>query len=60
MGPRHEAFAGNVRLAPGDPLPWPFKAPEPEAPSPFTPLRLIPVEWRAPDGALVFGWRLTE
>jgi len=60
MGPRHEAFAGNVRLAPGDPLPWPFKAPEPEAPSPFTPLRLLPVEWRAPDGALVFGWRLTE
>jgi len=60
MGPRHEAFAGNVRLAPGDPLPWPFKAPEPAAPSPFTPLRLIPVEWRAPDGALVFGWRLTE
>ena len=24
LSPRREAFAGNVRLAPADPLPWPF------------------------------------
>jgi hypothetical protein len=57
---RHEAFAGAIRLAPADPLPWPFRAPEPEAPSAFTPLVLEPVEWRDEKGALVLGWRLTE
>lgn len=60
MSPGHEAFAGNVRLAPGDALPWPFKAPEPEPPSAFVPLTLTPVEWRDAKGELVFGWRLTE
>jgi hypothetical protein len=53
-------FAGSIRLAPADPLPWPFKPPEPEAPSVFTPIVLEPVEWRDAKGALVFGWRLTE
>lgn len=60
LSPRHEAFAGAIRLAPADPLPWPFRAPEPEAPSAFTPLVLEPVEWRDAKGALVLGWRLTE
>jgi hypothetical protein len=60
LSPRHEAFAGNVRLAPADPLPWPFRAPEQEPPSAFTPFSLRPVEWRDTNGALVFGWRLTE
>jgi hypothetical protein len=60
LSPRHEAFAGAIRLAPADPLPWPFRAPEPEAPSAFTPLLLEPVEWRDAKGALVLGWRLTE
>jgi hypothetical protein len=60
LSPRHEAFAGAIRLAPADPLPWPFQAPEPEAPSAFTPLLLEPVEWRDARGALVLGWRLTE
>ena len=53
-------FAGSIRLAPADPLPWPFKPPEPEAPSVFTPIVLEPVEWRDAKGALVFGWRLSE
>ena len=60
LSPTHEAFAGNIRLAPTDPLPWPFAVPEPEAPSAFTPIVLTPVEWRDDFGGLVFGWRLTE
>jgi hypothetical protein len=60
LSPRREAFAGNVRLAPADPLPWPFPTPQAEAPSAFVPLVLQPVEWRDRNGALVFGWRLTE
>jgi hypothetical protein len=60
LSPRHEAFAGAIRLAPADPLPWPFRAPEPEAPSAFIPLVLEPVEWRDAKGRLVLGWRLTE
>ncbi len=60
LSPSHEAFAGNIRLAPTDPLPWPFDLPEPEAPSAFTPIVITPVEWRDPMGALVFGWRLSE
>ncbi|MDY7226580.1 hypothetical protein [Hyalangium rubrum] len=60
LSPRHEAFAGAIRLAPADPLPWPFRVPEPEAPSAFAPLLLEPVEWRDAKGVLVLGWRLTE
>jgi hypothetical protein len=60
LSPRREAFAGNVRLAPADPLPWPFPTPQPEAPSAFVPLVLQPVEWRDRNGVLVYGWRLTE
>jgi hypothetical protein len=60
LSPRHETFAGNIRLAPADVLPWPFRAPETEAPSAFIPLALEPLEWRDAKGALVFGWRLTE
>jgi hypothetical protein len=60
LAPGHEAFAGNVRLAPADPLPWPFRPPSVEAPSAFVPLVLQPVEWRGRRGELVFGWRLTE
>ena len=60
MAPGHETFAGNVRLAPVDPLPWPFVAPEVTAPSAFVPLSLRPLEWRDERGALVFGWRISE
>ncbi len=56
----YSAFAGSLRLAPSDPLPWPFEAPLVEAPPAFTPLLLVPVEWRDLQGALVFGWRITE
>ncbi|MFT4623605.1 MAG: hypothetical protein ACI8PZ_002261 [Myxococcota bacterium] len=55
LGPSAEVFAGSVRLAPADPLPWPFRAPDVAAPSAFSPLDLVPVEWEE-DGALVFGW----
>ena len=60
MSPTRETFAGSIRLAPADALPWPFRAPETEAPSAFAPLVLTPVEWRDDKGALVFGWRLSE
>ncbi len=60
LSPTRSTFAGSIRLAPADPLPWPFRPPEPEAPSVFTPIVLEPVEWRDAKGALVFGWRLTE
>jgi hypothetical protein len=60
LSPRREAFAGAIRLAPADPLPWPFRAPVPEVPSAFAPLVLEPVEWRDAKGTLVLGWRLTE
>jgi uncharacterized protein (UPF0254 family) len=60
LAPSSEVFAGSVRLAPSDPLPWPFSAPAVEAPSIFTPLDLSPVEWRDRSGGLVFGWRIGE
>ena len=60
LSPRHETFAGNIRLAPSDQLPWPFEPPVAEPPSAFTPLVLRPVEWRDDKGALVFGWRITD
>ena len=58
--PEQSTFAGAIRLAPTDPLPRPFFAPEPEAPSVFTPLALDPVEWRSDTGDLVFGWRISD
>jgi hypothetical protein len=57
---KHETFAGNVRLAPADPLPWPFSPPYPTSPSVFVPLKLEPVEWRDANHELVFGWRVSE
>lgn len=58
--PGYEAYAGSVRLAPADPLPWPFAAPVVDPPSPFAPFQLTPVEWRGDDGERVFGWRVHE
>jgi hypothetical protein len=60
LGLGYSAFAGSLRLAPSDPLPWPFAPPEVEAPPVFSPLQLVPVEWRDSKGELVFGWRITE
>lgn len=56
----HSTFAGALRLAPADPLPWPFERPAVEAPQSFAPLRLTPIEWRDDADALVFGWKVTE
>lgn len=55
-----EAYAGSVRLAPADPLPWPFSAPQSTPPNAFAPIKLTPIEWRADDGSLVFGWSIHE
>ncbi|MGQ0505950.1 MAG: hypothetical protein ACT4TC_11610 [Myxococcaceae bacterium] len=60
MAPGHQTFAGNIRLAPSDKLPWPFPVPEVEAPTPFAPIVLTPVEWRDASAELVWGWRITE
>jgi hypothetical protein len=58
--PGSEAFAGSVRLAPGDPMPWPFPIPRVQPPSPFSALVIDPVEWRDESGELVFGWHIHE
>lgn len=58
LAPDHEVFAGSLRLAPGDPLPWPFQASDVPAPSVFDPLRLVPVVWTDGAGERVFGWSL--
>jgi len=60
LSPDGEVFAGSVRLAPSDPLPWPFRAAQVPAPPVFTPLDLVPVEWLDADGELVFGWSIRE
>jgi hypothetical protein len=58
LDPDGEVFAGAVRLAPSDPLPWPFAASSVSAPSAFTPLQLVPVEWRDAKGDWVYGWSI--
>lgn len=58
LSPQGEVFAGSIRLAPVDPLPWPFLAADTRAPSAFSRIELQPVEWRRPDDELVFGWRI--
>ena len=60
LSPGQAAFAGNVRLAPADPAPWPFPLLDPVTPSPFRPLLLEPLEWRDAGGALVYGWRIRD
>ena len=55
-----EVFAGSLRVAPSDALPWPFAVAEVTPPAVFTPISLRPEEWRAPSGALIFGWRVGE
>lgn len=60
LSPDRELFAGSLRIAPSDPLPWPFAVAQVEPPSVFTPIDLTPVEWRDEDGARVYGWRVSE
>ncbi len=57
LAPSTEVFAGSIRLAPTDPLPWPFEIPSIRAPSVFKPLRITPIEWPSEEG-LVMGWKL--
>ena len=58
LDPQAEVFVGAVRLAPVDPLPWPFQTTAASPPSVFTQIELRPLEWRDADGALVFGWSI--
>ena len=58
--PDKETYGGSVRLAPADPLPWPFVTPALAPPQPFSLIQLTPVEWRQGDGRLVYGWRIHE
>jgi hypothetical protein len=58
--PGAETYAGSLRLAPADPLPWPFALVAPQPPSPFTPLQLTPIEWLDEEGVRVFGWHIHE
>lgn len=55
-----ERFAGHLRLAPSDPLPWPFEFVAVEAPTPFLPLTLTPVEWRGDGAEPIWGWSISE
>jgi hypothetical protein len=58
LDPTGEVFAGSVRLAPADPLPWPFRLSDAPAPSINVPIELTPQEWRGDAGDWVYGWRL--
>ena len=58
LSPSGEVFVGSVRLAPTDPLPWPFRISAPSAPSIFSPIQLTPEEWTDEDGELVLGWSI--
>lgn len=60
LNPERRVFAGSLRVAPSDPLPWPFKVAAVRAPPVFTALKLEPIEWRDAAGALVFGWRVGD
>ncbi|MBN2801262.1 MAG: hypothetical protein JXX28_19130 [Deltaproteobacteria bacterium] len=60
VDPTAVVYAGSVRLAPVDPLPWPFPLAEVAAPSVFLPIRLTPVEWRDGEGRWVYGWTVSE
>ena len=60
LSPDGEIFAGSFRVAPSDPLPWPFAVAEVDAPPVFTFISLRPEEWRSQSGALIFGWRVGD
>jgi len=67
LSPGSNVFGGSIRLAPSDPIPWPFRVPGVEPPSVFEPLRLDPLEWRSRQGnagcdaceEVVFGWQIS-
>ena len=56
VDPTAEVFVGSIRLAPSDPLPWPFPLTDAARPGVYSPIRLRPAEWTDAAGATVFGW----
>ena len=54
-----QVFAGSIRMAPSDALPWPFEAPDVRAPSVLQPIPITPVEWKD-DARWVMGWKLGQ
>lgn len=58
--PTSEVYAGSVRLAPSDPLPWPFRPTPTAAPSALSQLELVPEVWRDEAGQRVLGWSIRE
>ena len=52
------AVAGSIRVAPSDPLPWPFPLYEAASPPVFEAIRIRLVEWYSESGELVFGWSI--
>ncbi len=59
IDPAAAVFAGSLRVAPVDALPWPFRAVATRAPPVFTPFALTPREWLSPDDEWVFGWSIS-
>lgn len=60
VDPTRRVFAGSLRVAPSDPLPWPFRPLSVRPPPVFTPIELRPIEWRDEAGVLTFGWRVGD
>jgi hypothetical protein len=58
-GPEAGIFVGNVRLAPADPLPWPFNDPTVSPPNAFTPIVVRPERW-SQEGREIDGWMIVE
>lgn len=57
---RAEVYAGAVRLAPSDALPWPFRPTPTAAPSALSQLTLAPETWQDDSGQTVLGWSIRE
>lgn len=57
--PQDGVFVGHVRVAPTDPLPWPYATPKPPSPEPFAPIVVVPEQWSA-GGSPVLGWKIVE
>ncbi|MEY3902341.1 MAG: hypothetical protein RL189_1647, partial [Pseudomonadota bacterium] len=57
--PQDGVFVGHVRVAPTDPLPWPYAAPNPSSPQPFAPIVVVPEQWSVGTTS-VLGWKIVE
>jgi hypothetical protein len=60
FGPSAEVFAGSLRVAPTDKLPWPFPRKEYRSPNIFLPIKLTPSDWNKDNSTAIFGWELGE